>query len=87
MGHTKNICWKCGKDGKMSTVVTNYLKVLVDDEETTLEQLNKLCGIKHDIFMGARIPRRCLPIESFDVETTKNIEIKHVDVGRNSFVG
>jgi hypothetical protein len=86
MGHTKDICWKCGKDGKMSTVATNYLKVLVDDEEATLEQLNKLCGIKHDVLMGARIPRRCLPIESLDVETTENIETKHVDVGKNSSI-
>lgn len=61
MGHTKDICWKCGKNGKMLIVVINYLKVLVDHEETTLEQLNKLCGIKHDIFMGAKIPRRGLP--------------------------
>jgi hypothetical protein len=50
MGHTKDICWKRGKDGKVSSDANNYLKVLVDDEEATLEQLNHLCGTKHDIF-------------------------------------
>ncbi len=39
---TKNICWKCGKDGKTPFVANNYLEVLIDDEETTLEQLNRL---------------------------------------------
>jgi hypothetical protein len=40
----------------------NYLKVLVDDEEAMLEQLNHFNGTKHDIFLGAKIPRRRLPI-------------------------
>jgi hypothetical protein len=37
MGHTENKCWKKGKDGKVSSVANNYLKVLVDDEEATFE--------------------------------------------------
>jgi hypothetical protein len=43
MGHTKDECWKRKKDGKASSV-------LVDDEKTTLEQLNCLYGAKHDFF-------------------------------------
>jgi hypothetical protein len=44
----------------------NYLKVLVDDKEATLEQLNMLCGMKHDIFSRVRIPRKCLHVEALD---------------------
>jgi hypothetical protein len=40
------------KDGKTSFVANNYLEVLVDDEKKTLEQLNFLCGAKHDFFRG-----------------------------------
>jgi hypothetical protein len=41
----------------------NYLEVLMDDETTTLEQLNRLCGTKHDIFSGAHMPKRKLLVE------------------------
>jgi hypothetical protein len=37
MGHIKDKCYKHGKDGKMLIVATNYLEVLIDDEEVTLE--------------------------------------------------
>lgn len=37
MGHIKDKCQKHGKDGKMPTIAINYLEVLVDDEEATLE--------------------------------------------------
>lgn len=86
MGHTKDRCWKHGKDGKTLFVVTNYLQVLVDDEEATLEQLNRLCGINHDIFTKAKIPRMHLPIKSPNVKVVGNKETKHVDVGKNYFV-
>jgi hypothetical protein len=58
--HIKDICWKCGKDGKTPFVANNYLEVLIDDEETTLEQLNRLCNMKHGVFSGTMIPRRHL---------------------------
>ncbi len=35
----------------------------MDDEVVTFEQLNRLCGTKHDIFSEARMPRRRLPFE------------------------
>jgi hypothetical protein len=38
LGHTKEQCWK--KNGRGPIVITNYLEVLVDDEETTLAKLN-----------------------------------------------
>lgn len=34
------------------------MEILVDDEVATLEQLNRLCGTKHDIF--SRVKRRLL---------------------------
>jgi hypothetical protein len=37
MGHIKDICWKWGKDGKTTSTSNNYLEVLVNDEEATLE--------------------------------------------------
>ncbi len=40
------------KDGTTSFVANNYLEVLVDDEKTTLEQLNHLCAAKPDFFRG-----------------------------------
>jgi hypothetical protein len=46
-----------------------YLEVMVDDEATILKQLNKLCGIKHDIFFGTQMPRKRLPIEMQVFET------------------
>lgn len=35
----------------------------MDDETTTLEQLNRLCGTKHDIFFGAHMPKRKFLVE------------------------
>jgi hypothetical protein len=55
MGHMEDRCWKRGKDGKVSFDANNYLKVLIDDEETMLEQLNRFCGTKHDFFQGPRL--------------------------------
>jgi hypothetical protein len=39
------------------------VEVLVDDEATTLEQLNRLCGTKHNIFSNTKIPRRRMLVE------------------------
>jgi hypothetical protein len=60
MGHTKNKCWKKRKETKSHSCTNNYMEILVDDEVATLEQLNRLCGTKHDIFSKAR---RRLPME------------------------
>jgi hypothetical protein len=38
MGHTKNRCWK--KNDKGPFAFTNFLEVLVNDEEAILTKLN-----------------------------------------------
>jgi hypothetical protein len=68
MGHIEDKCWKWGKDGKTTSTSNNYLEVLVNDEKVILEQLNRLCGTKHDISYGARIPKKILPMEIPDVK-------------------
>jgi hypothetical protein len=44
LGHSKDMCWKKPKDGKTHFGTTNFLEVLLNDEEVTMQQLNKLCG-------------------------------------------
>jgi hypothetical protein len=48
-----------------------------------LEQLNKLCGTEHDIFFGAKIPRKRLPMEIPKVKITDEGEIKRINSTRN----
>jgi hypothetical protein len=60
LGHIKDKCWK--KSGKGLPTTTNFLEVLVDDEEATLVKLNRICGGDHHIFSGVKIPKRKLPI-------------------------
>lgn len=69
MGHTKNMCWKKSKDTKPHTTTNNYLEMLMDDDVTTFEQLNRLCGSKHDIFSGVQMRRRRLIVEVQQLET------------------
>jgi hypothetical protein len=58
--------------------------VLVDDEIAALEQLNKLCGTKHDIFSKAHMPRRKLPVEmqqpEMDAVDGKATKPRHVEI-------
>jgi len=44
LGHSEERCWKKPKDAKSHSGATNFLEVLLNDEEATLQQLNKLCG-------------------------------------------
>jgi hypothetical protein len=44
LGHSEDKCWKKLKDGKSPFGTTNFLEVLLNDEEATMQQLNKLCG-------------------------------------------
>jgi hypothetical protein len=71
---------------KTTSTLNNYLEVLVNDEKTTLEYLNKLCGTKHDIFSGARIPKRRLLVEIPNVEIAKEGEVERIDYANNSIV-
>jgi hypothetical protein len=80
-----NKCWKRGKDGKMPSTTNNYLEVLVNDENVTLEKLNHLCGTKHDIFTRARILKRCLHVESTKEEIADDHGAGHVDVDKKPY--
>lgn len=55
----------------------------MNDEEATLEQLNSLCGTKHDILSAVRIPRRRISVEIPDVEIVEEGETKHINFARN----
>jgi hypothetical protein len=59
LGHSKDRYWK-KKNIKPSNYTTNYLKVLVNDEEATLTELNMICGAIHHLSSRNRIPKRRL---------------------------
>jgi hypothetical protein len=50
------------KSGRGLPATTNYLKVLVNDEDVTLTKLNRLCGMKNNAFSRTRIPSCRNPI-------------------------
>ncbi len=62
LGHSEDRCWKKPKDGKVHLGSANFLEVLLNDEEVTIQQLNKLCG-NENIFSHTRAPRRRMPVE------------------------
>jgi bifunctional DNA-binding transcriptional regulator/antitoxin component of YhaV-PrlF toxin-antitoxin module len=62
LGHSEDKCWKKPKDGKLTTGAANFLEVLLDDEATTEQQLNKLCG-NENLFSYTRVPRRRMPVD------------------------
>jgi hypothetical protein len=62
LGHPEDKCWKKPKDGKVYPGLTNFLEVLLNDEEATLHQLNKLCG-SENLFSYTRVPRKRMPVE------------------------
>ncbi len=62
LGHLEDRCWKKPKDGKSHSGTANFLGVLLNDEEATMQQLNKLCG-NENIFEYTRVPRRKMLVE------------------------
>jgi len=62
LGHSEDRCWKKPKDGKVHHGLANFLEVLLNDEEATLHQLNKLCG-GENLFSYTRVPTRRMPVE------------------------
>jgi hypothetical protein len=60
--HSEDRCCKKPKDGKVHPGSTNFLEVLLNDEEVTIQQLNKLCG-NENIFSHTQAPRRRMPVE------------------------
>jgi len=57
LGHSEDRCWKKPRDGKMHPGSANVLEMMLDDEEATLHQLNKLCG-SENLFSYTRVPRK-----------------------------
>jgi hypothetical protein len=56
------MCWKKPKGGKSHYGTTIFMEVLLNDEEATMQQLNKMCG-NRNIFSYIQVPRRRMPIE------------------------
>jgi hypothetical protein len=61
-GFSKDRCWKKPKDGKSHFGTTKFLEVLLNDEEATMQQLNKLCE-KENVFSYTQVPRRRMHVE------------------------
>ncbi len=62
LGHSEDRCWKKPKDGKSDSGAVKFLEVLLNDEEATMQQFNKLCG-NENIFSYTRVPRRRMHVE------------------------
>ncbi len=62
LGHSEDRCWKKPKDGKAHPGSANFLEVLLNDEDATLHQLNKLCG-SENVFSYTRVPKRRMPVK------------------------
>jgi hypothetical protein len=62
LGHSKDKCWKKPKDGKSHSRATNFLEVLLNDEEATIQQLNKLCR-NENLFSYIQMPRRKMLVD------------------------
>ncbi len=50
LGHIENKCWK--KFAKGLATTTNFLEVLVNDEEVSLLELNRIYGKEEHVFSG-----------------------------------
>jgi hypothetical protein len=50
------------KNGKPQSGATNFVEVLLNDEATTMQQLDKLCG-NENLFSYTRVPRIRMPVE------------------------
>jgi len=60
LGNIEERCWK--KFAKGLPTTTNFLEVLVDDEEAVMVKLNRVCGEDQNIFFEVKIPERRLLI-------------------------
>ncbi len=82
LGHSEERCWKRPKDAKSHSGAANFLEVLLNDEEATLQQLNKLCG-DENIFSYTRVPRRRMPVEVAPAGTGPSSEAEGENTGMN----
>ncbi len=81
LGHTKERYWKKSTKGLHATI--NFLEVLVDDEEATLVELNRVYGEDQHIFYGMRIPKRRLPITANLVKKQEEVITEDEQKGAN----
>jgi hypothetical protein len=63
MGQIEDRCWK--KNFKSGIIVANFLEVLVDDEETTLTQLNKNVSLQGILSIPTHAFATCVQINHF----------------------
>jgi len=82
LGHSEDRCWNKPKDGRLHSGAANFVEVLLNDEEATRHQLNRLCG-NQEVFSYTRVPRRRMPIE---VTPTGNVPSPEVQ-GEGTGVG
>jgi hypothetical protein len=59
------------------------LEVWVDDEETTLAELNHVCGNDQHVLFGVRIPKRRLPIVANPAEKQEEVITEDEQRGAN----
>jgi hypothetical protein len=87
LGHSEDRCWKKPRDGKTHPGSANFLEVMLDDEEATLHQLNKLCG-SENLFSYTRVPRRRMPVEVMPAASglTADATIERVGANREESV-
>ncbi len=87
LGHSEDRCWRKPKDGKVQSGAANFVEVLLNDEQATLQQLNRLCG-DEKVFSYTRVPRRRMPIEVAPTSNVPSPKIagKGIGVSRNTTV-
>jgi len=82
LGHSEDRCWKKPKDGKPHSGAANFLEVLLNDEEATLQQFNKLCG-NENVFSYTRVPRRRMLVEVAPASAGPSSKAKGENTGMN----
>ncbi len=82
LGHSEDRCWKKPKDGRTHSGATNFVEVLLNDEEATLQQLNKLCE-DEKIFSYTRIRQRRMLVKVAPSGTTPPPEAVGEAIGMN----
>jgi hypothetical protein len=71
IGHSEDRCWR-KKNTKPFNFTANYLEVLVNDEEATLNELNMICGANYHLTFGNKIPKRRIPVHVNEAEGVLN---------------
>jgi hypothetical protein len=80
LGHSEDRCWKKPKDGKSHSGAANFVEVLLNDEEATLQQLNRLCG-NEKVFSYTWVPRRRMPVEVTPTGNVPSPEVQGEGIG------